>query len=121
MRIYLAGHNGMVGSAILRKLIAAGGHDVITASRRQLDLTDQRATRDFMQAQRPEMVVLAAAKVGGINANNSQPASFIHDNLTIANNVIHEAHAAGVQRLIQLGSSCIYPRNAPQPIQKARC
>ena len=119
MRIYLAGHNGMVGSAVLRKLIAAGGHDVITASRRQLDLTDQRATRDFMQAQRPEMVLLAAAKVGGINANNSQPASFIHDNLTIANNVIHEAHAAGVQRLIQLGSSCIYPRNAPQPIPES--
>lgn len=119
MRIYLAGHNGMVGGAILRKLLAQGQHDIITASRKQLDLTDQSATRHFMQAQRPDMVILAAAKVGGIIANNSQPASFIHDNLMIASNLIHQAHAAGVQRLIQLGSSCIYPRNAPQPIPES--
>lgn len=119
MRIYLAGHNGMVGSAVLRKLIAHGQHDVVTASRAELDLTGQRAVHDFMQAKRPDLVILAAAKVGGIMANNNQPASFIHDNLMIASNVIHASHAAGVQRLIQLGSSCIYPRNAPQPIPES--
>ncbi|MFU8823314.1 GDP-L-fucose synthase family protein [Yoonia sp.] len=116
MRIYLAGHNGMVGSAILRLLRATGTDDVITADRPDLDLTDQRAVRDFMQAQRPDAVILAAARVGGIMANATYPADFIHDNLMIASNVIHAAHAAGVQRLLQLGSSCIYPRDTAQPI-----
>ncbi len=108
----------MVGSAILRRLIAEGGHDVITATRAECDLTDQSAVRDFMQANRPEMVIIAAAKVGGIIANDTQPAHFIHDNLMIASNLIHQAHAAGVQQLIQLGSSCIYPGDAAQPIRE---
>ena len=116
MRIFLAGHKGMVGSAILRKLIAAGGYDVMTAERSALDLTNQRAVQEFMHTKRPDLVIIAAARVGGIMANDRHPADFIHDNLMIASNLIHQAHAADVQRLIQLGSSCIYPRNAPQPI-----
>lgn len=119
MRIYLAGHRGMVGSAILRKLIIKGGQDIITATRAELDLTNQAAVRDFMQAKRPDMVIIAAAKVGGILANDRQPASFLSDNLLIATNLIQQAHGAGVQRLIQLGSSCIYPRDAPQPIPES--
>lgn len=116
MRIFVAGHNGMVGAAILRHLAWTGAHELITADRQQLDLTDQRAVRDFMQARRPDAVVLAAARVGGIMANTTYPADFIHDNLMIATNVIHAAHAAGVRHLLQLGSSCIYPRDAVQPI-----
>jgi nucleoside-diphosphate-sugar epimerase len=119
MRIYLAGHTGMVGSAILRRLVAEGAHEVITTTRSELDLTHQTATSDFMQKQRPDAVILAAAKVGGIMANSIYPAGFIADNLMIATNVIHAAHAAGVQQLLQLGSSCIYPRDAAQPIQEA--
>ena len=119
MRVYLAGHTGMVGSAILRKLMADDTQHIITATRRELDLTNQGAVRDFMQARRPDMVILAAAKVGGIMANNSYPADFVHDNLMIATNVIHQAHAAGVDRLLQLGSSCIYTRDAAQPITEA--
>ncbi|MDX8354575.1 GDP-L-fucose synthase [Cognatiyoonia sp. IB215182] len=116
MRIYLAGHTGMVGSAILRQLIAEGAHDVITAIRSQLDLTDQAAVRTFMRHERPDAVILAAAKVGGIIANKTYPATFIAENLMIATNVIVAAQAAGVEKLLQLGSSCIYPRDAPQPI-----
>ncbi len=116
MRLFLAGHNGMVGRAILRRLATDQRFDVITASRSQLDLTDQRAVRRFMQVQRPDCVIIAAAKVGGIYANSAQPAAFIHDNLTIADNLIHAAHLADVQTLLQLGSSCIYPRDAAQPI-----
>ena len=108
----------MVGAAILRHLQAKGGDDPITADHRDLDLTDQRAVRDFMQDQRPDAVVLAAARVGGIMANATRPADFIHDNLMIAANVIHAAHEAGVGRLLQLGSSCIYPRAAAQPISE---
>lgn len=119
MRIFLAGHNGMVGSAILRKLVATGEHDIITVSHAALDLTDQAAVRAFVWAKRPDLVIIAAAKVGGIIANNAQPADFIQDNLMIASNLIHEAHAAGVQRLIQLGSSCIYPRDTAQPIRES--
>jgi len=115
-RIYLAGHRGMVGGAILRRLQAQGGHDVITRTHAELDLTDQAAVRGFMQAERPEVVILAAARVGGIHANSTWPADFIHDNLMIAANVIDAAHRAGVRRLLQLGSSCIYPRDAPQPM-----
>jgi GDP-L-fucose synthase len=116
MRIFVAGHNGMVGSAILRRLRATADDDPIVADRHDLDLTDQRAVHTFMQAQRPDAVILAAARVGGIMANATYPADFIHDNLMIASNVIHAAHAAGVHRLLQLGSSCIYPRDAAQPI-----
>ena len=120
MRIYIAGHRGMVGGAILRRLEArrAGGGDLtlITRTSGELDLTDQRAVRDFMAAEKPDQVILAAAKVGGIHANNTWPADFIYQNLMIECNVIHQAHAAGVKKLLQLGSSCIYPRAAPQPM-----
>ncbi|MDA3887966.1 MAG: GDP-L-fucose synthase [Allgaiera sp.] len=115
-RIYVAGHRGMVGGAILRRLQARGTDEVITRTSAELDLTDQAAVRDFFAAERPDVVILAAAKVGGIVANNSYPAEFIRDNLMIECNVIHEAHAVGVQRLLQLGSSCIYPKMAPQPM-----
>ncbi|MBW7055403.1 GDP-L-fucose synthase [Paracoccus bogoriensis] len=121
-RIFVAGHRGMVGSAILRQLEArrASGEDLtlITRTSAELDLTDQAAVRRFMQAERPDAVILAAAKVGGIHANNTYPADFIHKNLMIQCNVIHEAYAVGVTRLLQLGSSCIYPREAPQPIRE---
>lgn len=121
-RIFVAGHRGMVGSAILRQLEArrASGEDLvlITRTSAELDLTDQAAVRGFMQAERPDAVILAAAKVGGIYANNTYPADFIHKNLMIQCNVIQEAHAIGVTRLLQLGSSCIYPREAAQPIRE---
>ncbi len=116
MKIYVAGHRGMVGGAILRALHAQGGHDLITRTSAELDLKDQRAVGDFMQAQKPDQVILAAAKVGGIVANNSYPAQFIYENLMIECNVIHAAYKAGVHNLLQLGSSCIYPREAPQPM-----
>ena len=120
MRIYVAGHRGMVGGAILRRLEArrdAGeALELITATHAGLDLTDQRAVRGFMADQRPDVVILAAAKVGGIHANTTYPADFIHDNLMIECNVIHQAFATGVRRLLNLGSSCIYPRAAPQPM-----
>ena len=119
-KIYIAGHRGMVGGAILRLLAArrdAGEDlDLITRTSGELDLTDQTAVRDFMQAEKPDVVILAAAKVGGIIANNTYPAQFIYENLMMECNVIHQAHMAGVQRLLQLGSSCIYPREAPQPM-----
>ncbi|MCC6006971.1 MAG: GDP-L-fucose synthase [Rhodobacteraceae bacterium] len=119
-RIYLAGHRGMVGGAILRRLQArkdAGEALVLlTRTHAELDLTDQAAVRDFMQTERPDVVILAAARVGGIHANNTYPADFIYDNLMIEANVIHQAFLAGVQRLLFLGSSCIYPRAAPQPM-----
>ena len=121
-RIFIAGHRGMVGGAILRKLEAraAAGHEIamITRSRSELDLTDQTAVRDFMQTERPDVVILAAAKVGGIHANNTYPADFIYENLMIECNVIHQAFRAGVQRLLQLGSSCIYPRAVAQPMRE---
>jgi GDPmannose 4,6-dehydratase/GDP-L-fucose synthase len=115
MTTYVAGHRGMVGGAILRRL-EARGEPVITRTHAELDLTDQAAVRDFFEAERPDQVILAAAKVGGIHANNTYPADFIHDNLMIECNVIHQAFRAGVRRLLQLGSSCIYPRAAPQPM-----
>lgn len=117
-RIFLAGHGGMVGSAILRRLVARGDHEILVRSHAELDLTDQSAVARFMQAERPDLVILAAARVGGILANNSFPADFINDNLLIACNVIGQAYAAGVRRLLQLGSSCIYPRDAPQPMKE---
>jgi len=115
-RIYVAGHRGLVGSAIVRRLQAAGCGRLVLRTHAELDLTDERATRAFFDAERPEFVFLAAAKVGGIVANNSYPAEFIRDNLAIQTNVIHAAHGAGVHRLLFLGSSCIYPRMAPQPM-----
>lgn len=121
-KIYVAGHRGMVGGAILRQLTArmVAGEDItlLTRTHAELDLTSQVAVRDFMQAERPDVVILAAAKVGGIHANNSYPADFIYENLMIECNVIHQAFAAGVQRLLQLGSSCIYPREAAQPMRE---
>jgi nucleoside-diphosphate-sugar epimerase len=121
-RIYIAGHRGMVGGAILRRLEArkAGGEalDLLTRTHAELDLTSQSMVRDFMQFERPDVVILAAAKVGGILANNSYPADFIYENLMIECNVIHQAFDAGVQRLLQLGSSCIYPRAVPQPMRE---
>ena len=116
-KIYVAGHRGMVGGAILRRL-EAQGVETITCTHAELDLTDQAAVRAFMQAERPDVVILAAAKVGGILANNSYPADFIYDNLMIEANVIHQAFSAGVTRLLQLGSSCIYPRAVPQPMRE---
>lgn len=121
-KIYVAGHNGMVGSAILRRLQAraqAGeALELITRSHRELDLLDQAAVREFMQAERPDVVILAAAKVGGIHANNTFPAEFIYQNLMIECNVIHQAFEAGVKKLLQLGSSCIYPRAVAQPMRE---
>ena len=118
-RIYVAGHRGLVGSAIVRRLQALGHTGLITRSHAELDLTDERATRAFFDAERPEQVYLAAAKVGGIVANNSYPAEFIRDNLAIQGNVIHAAWLAGVKRLLFLGSSCIYPKLAPQPMKES--
>jgi GDP-L-fucose synthase len=115
-RIYVAGHRGLVGSAIVRRLQADGHSNLLLRTHAELDLTDERATRAFFDEQRPEHVFLAAAKVGGIVANNSFPAEFIRDNLAIQTNVIHAAHQSGVQRLLFLGSSCIYPKLAPQPM-----
>ncbi len=117
-RIFVAGHRGMVGSAILRQLQDRDGVTLITRTSAELDLTEQAAVRAFMAADRPDAVILAAAKVGGIHANNTYPAEFIHRNLMIECNVIHEAWAHGVTRLLQLGSSCIYPREACQPIRE---
>lgn len=121
-KIYIAGHRGMVGSAILRRLQARrdGGEafTLLTRTHAQLDLTSQQDVRNFMQTEKPEVVVLAAAKVGGIHANNTYPAEFIYENLMIECNVIHQAFEAGVSRLLQLGSSCIYPRAAPQPMSE---
>ena len=117
-KIYLAGHRGMVGGAILRQLQARGETNIVTRTHAELDLTDQTAVREFLQAERPDVVILAAAKVGGILANNSFPADFIYENLMIEANVIHQAYAAGVTRLLQLGSSCIYPRAVPQPMRE---
>jgi len=119
-KIYVAGHRGMVGGAILRRLQLRQAGDknlaLLTRTHAELDLTNQSAVRAFMQAERPDVVILAAAKVGGIHANNTYPADFIYENLMMECNVIHEAFAAGVTRLLQLGSSCIYPRAAPQPM-----
>ena len=117
MRIYVAGHRGMVGGAILRRL-QARGVETIVRTRAELDLTDQTAVRAFMLAERPDAVVLAAARVGGIHANDTYPADFIYDNLMIQANVIHQAFAAGVRRLLFLGSSCIYPRAVAQPMRE---
>lgn len=117
-RIYVAGHRGLAGSAILRAVNAAGYRRIATRSSQELDLTDADATRAFFEQERPEYVFAAAAKVGGIVANNTLPAEFIHVNLAIEDNVIHEAWRAGVRRMLFLGSTCIYPRDCAQPIKE---
>jgi GDP-L-fucose synthase len=117
-RIYVAGHRGMVGSALVRCLAAKGYHNLVTRTHQQLDLLDQPAVSRFMREERPEYIFLAAAKVGGIQSNNLYRADFIHQNLVIECNVIHAAFAAGVRQLMFLGSSCIYPRDCPQPIRE---
>ncbi|WP_425261570.1 GDP-L-fucose synthase [Rubrivivax sp. RP6-9] len=116
--VYVAGHRGMVGSAIVRRLQALGHDNILTATHAELDLTDPARVRQFFGDHRIAHVVLAAAKVGGIHANNSYPAEFIHENLMMECNVVHAAHVAGVQHLLFLGSSCIYPRLAPQPMRE---
>lgn len=117
-KIYVAGHRGLVGSAIMRKLAAIGCKNIITRTHAELDLTNQQAVTEFFATEKPEYVILAAAKVGGILANNNYPAEFIHDNLAIQTNVIHQAWKQGVQHLLFLGSSCIYPRECPQPMKE---
>lgn len=116
-RVWVAGHKGMVGSAIVRRL-ASEACEVLTVDRATLDLTDQRAVHDWMQRERPDAVFLAAARVGGIMANSTYPVDFLRDNLLIETAVIDAAHAAGVGKLLFLGSSCIYPKHAPQPIRE---
>lgn len=116
MRIFVAGHKGMVGGAIMRKLDADGTHEMIVADRGKLDLTDQAQVRSFLRTERPDAVILAAAKVGGIAANNLYPAQFIYENLMIEANVIHQAYRNDIEQLLLLGSSCIYPRDTAQPM-----
>lgn len=118
-KIFVAGHQGMVGSAIVRILEASSAASIVTRSHAQLDLTNQQAVREFFEVERPSEVYLAAAKVGGIHANNTFPAEFIYQNLMIEANVIHEAWRAGVRRLLFLGSSCIYPKYAQQPMSES--
>lgn len=117
-KIYVAGHRGLVGSALMRQLQVQGYNNIVTRTHAELDLTNQRSVADFFQTEKPEYVFLAAAKVGGIHANNTYPAEFIHENLAIQSNVIHQSYLAGVKRLLFLGSSCIYPRDCPQPIKE---
>jgi GDP-L-fucose synthase len=117
-RIYVAGHRGMAGSAILRELEKKGYGNIITKTSQELDLRDQKQVSDFFERETPEYVFLAAAKVGGIMANSTYRADFLYENLMIQNNVIHESYRAGVRKLLFLGSSCIYPKMAPQPLKE---
>lgn len=117
-KIYVTGHRGMVGSALVRRLQAGGYSNIITRSRSELDLLDQHAVHAFLVQEKPDYIFIAAAKVGGIQANNQYRADFLYQNLLIEANLIHGAHLAGVQRLMFLGSSCIYPRDCPQPIKE---
>lgn len=117
-KVYIAGHRGMVGSAIKRRLEAAGFTNFVTRTSAQLDLRNQQAVADFFAAEKPDYVFLAAAKVGGIHANNTFRGEFLYDNLMIQNNVIHQSYLSGVKKLLFLGSSCIYPKLAPQPLKE---
>jgi GDP-L-fucose synthase len=117
-KIYIAGHRGMVGSSILRKLKKEGYNNIILKTSSELDLRNQQKVADFFEIEKPEYVFLAAAKVGGIIANNTLRAEFIHDNLVIQNNIIHQSYVNGVKKLLFLGSSCIYPKLAPQPLKE---
>jgi GDP-L-fucose synthase len=117
-RIFVAGHRGLAGSALVRRLRTAGYENLVLRTHAELELADAAAVRRFFEAERPRHVILAAAKVGGILANDTMPAEFIHENLAIQTNVIHEAWRAGVKRLLFLGSSCIYPRDCPQPMKE---
>lgn len=117
-KIFVAGHRGLAGSAIVEALKNKGYHHLVLKTRAELDLQQSEAVTEFMQRERPDVVVLAAAKVGGIHANHSYPAQFIYENLQIQNNVIHQAHKAEVKKLLFLGSSCIYPKYAPQPLKE---
>jgi GDP-L-fucose synthase len=117
-KIYVAGHRGMVGSAIVRNLQAKGYKNIVTRTHAEMDLINQAAVATFFEQEKPDQVYLAAAKVGGIHANNTYPAEFIYDNLMVQNNVIHQAFAHGVKKLLFLGSSCIYPKLAPQPMSE---
>jgi len=117
-KIYVAGHRGMVGSAIVRELNRQGYHNIVTRTHKELDLIDQQAVEAFFEAEKPEYVFLAAAKVGGIGANSDAPADFMYDNMVLEMNVIHSAWKHGVKKLEFLGSSCIYPRLAPQPMKE---
>lgn len=117
--IFVAGHNGMVGKAIIRQLNKVGYQNIITSSRQELDLTNQKEVNDFFNEQNIDQVYLAAAKVGGIHANNTYPAEFIYENLMIEANVIHAAYTSGIKKLLFLGSSCIYPKLAQQPMQES--
>ena len=118
-KIYLAGHNGFVGSAIMRNLQERGYTNIITKTSNDLDLRRQKEVEDFFEKEKPDYVFLAAAKVGGIHANNTYPAEFLYDNLMIESNIIHSAYLSGVEKLLFLGSSCIYPKFAPQPIKES--
>ena len=115
-RVYVAGHAGLVGSAIMRRLERGGYSNVLTATRSELDLRDQGAVNEWFEAHRPDYVFLVAGTVGGILANSTRPAEFIYDNLMIHGTVVHASHLTGVTKLLYLGSSCIYPRHATQPI-----
>ncbi|MCX7140806.1 MAG: GDP-L-fucose synthase [Proteobacteria bacterium] len=117
-KIYVAGHRGLAGSAIVRQLNQKGYRNLVFRTHAELELSDQAAVRDFFQNERPDYVFIAAAKVGGIVANSSYPAEFVHSNLAVQTNVLHESWRAGVKRLLFLGSSCIYPRDCPQPIKE---
>lgn len=115
-KIYIAGHRGLVGSAIVKNLESKGYTNLVYKTHKELDLTNQKAVEEFFEIEKPQYVILAAAKVGGIVANNTYRADFIYENLAIQNNVIHNAYKYGVEKLLFLGSTCIYPKNAPQPM-----
>ena len=117
-KIYVAGHKGLVGSAIVKNLESKGYHNLLLRTHEELELLDQKAVADFFETEKPEYVVLAAAKVGGIVANNTYRADFIYENLQVQNNVIHQSYLHGVKKLLFLGSTCIYPKNAPQPMKE---
>ena len=117
-KIYVAGHRGLVGSAIVRHLQAAGYGNLVLKTHAELDLISQEAVREFFEAEKPEYVFLAAAKVGGIRANMESPAQFLYDNIVIQTNIIHQAYLSGVKKILILGSSCIYPRECPQPMKE---